>query len=154
MRGRKDIPGRLWARIVASMPIACVDIIAHRRISGRTHVLLGYRKIYPYNDRWAFPGGRIIKNESLRDTADRQLEEVGLHATGDYRLVGVYPVNFKRRSDIAICLSTYLPWPEEPSPTKELVRYTWRPLDGLPARLGSNYRTMVNDFNAGRYRVR
>jgi ADP-ribose pyrophosphatase YjhB (NUDIX family) len=26
-----------------------------------TRVLLGFRKIYPYDGRWALPGGRIIK---------------------------------------------------------------------------------------------
>jgi ADP-ribose pyrophosphatase YjhB (NUDIX family) len=135
------------------MPIACVDVIVCRRISGQTHVLLGYRKIHPYNDCWALPGGRIIKNESLRETADRQLEELHLHATGDYRLVGVYPVNFRRRSDVSICVSTHLPGRQEPSRT-ELVRYIWRPLDSLPTRIGSNYRAMINDFKERGHRVR
>ena len=103
----KDIPKKLWRAILASIPIACVDVIAYTRVDDS--VLLGYRKISPYRNRWALPGGRIIKKESLCDTANRQLEEIGVRPAGNYRLVGVYPVNFKDRSDISICLCTCLP---------------------------------------------
>jgi ADP-ribose pyrophosphatase YjhB (NUDIX family) len=142
----RTIPERLWKSILVNMPIACVDVIVHRRIKHQTRVLLGYRKIYPYRNRWALPGGRIIKRETLCDTANRQLEEIGLRPTGKYRLVGVYPVNFKHRSDISICLSSYLPTPQEPQATRELSRYAWSPLNSLPPRLGSNYKAMLRDF--------
>ena len=154
LRRRKRIPERLWKRILASIPVPCVDLIIYNRAKRETRVLLGYRKIYPYNDRWALPGGRIIKNESLRETANRQMREIDLDGTGNYRLVGVYPVNFKRRSDITICLSTRLHSEQEPRPTRELVRYAWRRLDNLPSRVGSNYRAMLRDFSTGHYRVR
>jgi len=150
----KNIPEKLWRTILATMPIVCVDLIVHRTVKLGTRVLLGYRKIYPYRDCWALPGGRIIKNETLRQTANRQLREIGLCPTDNYRLVGVYPVNFKRRSDISICLSIRLPSRQEPRTTSELTRYEWLPLDGLPSRLGSNYRTMLRDFREQRYRVR
>jgi ADP-ribose pyrophosphatase YjhB (NUDIX family) len=101
------------------------------------------------HDCWALPGGRIKKNETFRETANRQLEEVGLRPTGNYRLVGVYPVNFRCRSDVTICLFTRVPSRQEPRPTKELVRYAWRRLDDLPSRLGSNYRAMLTDFDDG-----
>jgi len=35
-----------------------------------------------------------------------------------------------------------------------LVRYTWRRLNDLPARLGSNYRIMLKDFKDKHYRLR
>jgi len=145
-RTGRDIPERIWRTILASIPVACVDVIGYRRVKRRISVLLGYRKIYPYRNRWALPGGRIIKKESLCDTATRQLEEIGLRPTDNYRLVGVYPVNFKHRSDISICLCTCLPPPQEPHATSELSRYAWSPLNNLPRRLGSNYRRMLRDF--------
>ena len=154
MSAKKSIPGRLWKIILANMPIACVDIIVHTRVGGKTRVLLGYRKIYPYNDQWALPGGRIVKKESLHATANRQLKEIGIRPTGGYKLVGVYPVNFKRRSDISICLSTRLRSPQEPRPTKEMAKYAWTPLNDLPSGLGSNYRTMLRDFESSTYGVR
>jgi len=142
----KDIPEKIWRTILASVPIACVDVIAYRRVDSSIHVLLGYRKIYPYRNRWALPGGGIIKKESLCDTANRQLEEIGLNPTGNYRLVGVYPVDFKLRSDISIRLCTSLPPPQEPQATSELSRYVWSLLSNLPPRLGSNYGSMLRDF--------
>ena len=154
MKVRKDIPQELWKRILANMPIACVDIIIYKKVKRETCVLLGYRKIFPYGDVWALPGGRIIKRESLHDTANRQLREIGLRSAGEYRLVGVYPVNFKDRSDIAICLSAQLTTSQGPRPTRELVRYTWRRLGDLPSHLRSNYRRMLRDFKAQRYKVR
>ena len=75
VKERKDIPEILWKSIVANMPIPCVDIIVHTTFKRRTRVLLGYRKIYPYKDYWALPGGRIVKGESLHDTADRQMRD-------------------------------------------------------------------------------
>lgn len=153
VKRRKDIPDSLWKRILASTPIPCVDIIIHKRFNDDVRVLLGYRKIYPYNDCWALPGGRIIKGESLRDTADRQMTEIGLRPSSDYDLVGVYPVNFSRRSDVSICLSTRAAFRQEPRPTKELARYTWRQLNDLPTRLGSNYRRMLKDFKDNHYQV-
>jgi len=154
LTGASAIPKRLWENILASIPIACVDLIVHKRVGRETQVLLGYRKIYPYSDCWALPGGRILKNERLRETANRQLFEIGLHPSGNYELVGVYPVNFKRRSDISICLSTHLSARQEPRPTMELVRYAWRALDDLPRRVGSNYRAMLRDFKDKSYSVR
>jgi len=106
------------------------------------------------SDRRALLGSWIIRNESPRVTAKRQMREIDLHATGNYRLVGVYQVNFKRRSDITICLSTRLHSEQEPRPTRELVRYSWRRLGNLPSRVGSNYRAMLRDFSTGHYRVR
>jgi ADP-ribose pyrophosphatase YjhB (NUDIX family) len=153
VKREKTIPSELWKHILHSMPIACVDLIIHRPVKRDTCVLLGLRKIYPYNDRWALPGGRIIKGESLRQTADRQLHEIGLRPTGDCMLVGVYSTNFRHRSDISICLSTCLPSPQELQRTKKLVRYVWRHLDDLPSRVGSSYKKMLRDFKNHVYHV-
>jgi hypothetical protein len=60
-RTGRHIPERIWRSILASIPVACVDVIGYRRVKRRISVLLGYRKIYPYRNRWALPGGRIIK---------------------------------------------------------------------------------------------
>jgi ADP-ribose pyrophosphatase YjhB (NUDIX family) len=154
MSAKKSIPERFWRSILANMPIPCVDVIVYTGVVRETCVLLGYRKIYPYNDQWALPGGRIVKKESLHATANRQLREIGIRPMDSYKLVGVYPVNFRRRSDISICLSTRLRSPQEPRPTKEMAKYAWSPLNDLPSGLGSNYRTMLRDLESSTYRVR
>ena len=108
MKRRKDIPEGLWKSIVANIPMACVDVIIHGRVQRETQVLLGFRKIYPYGNCWALPGGRIIRNESLREAGNRQLEEINIRPTGEFKLVGVYPVNFKHTSGITVSPSTQL----------------------------------------------
>jgi ADP-ribose pyrophosphatase YjhB (NUDIX family) len=153
LKRRKDIPDRLWRNILTSIPIVCIDLIVHHIGKAGKRVLLGYRTIPPYDECWALPGGRVIKGESLCETADRQLKEIGLRSDGRYRLIGVYPVNFKHRSDISICLSTGISSREEPHPTEELSRFLWCQLGDLPERLGGNYRKMLADFKRGRYEV-
>jgi ADP-ribose pyrophosphatase YjhB (NUDIX family) len=108
LRREKSISNELWKSILQSMPIACVDLIIHRTVKREIWVLLGFRKIYPYNDRWALPGGRIIKGESLRQTADRQLDEIGLRSNGDYMLVGgTRPTSDVGRTSAFACPPTY-----------------------------------------------
>jgi hypothetical protein len=45
LRRRKRITERLWKRILASIPIPCVDVIVYRKAKRETRVLLGYRKM-------------------------------------------------------------------------------------------------------------
>jgi colanic acid biosynthesis protein WcaH len=57
------------------MPILCVDLMIVR---GHT-VLLVKRKIEPMAGQWWFPGGRLLRGESLRDAAVRiAREEAGI----------------------------------------------------------------------------
>lgn len=69
------IEERFYRRILACMPIPCVDIaLVHK---GR--VLLVQRDDPPARGEWWVPGGRVLKNERMRDTAARKaFEEVGV----------------------------------------------------------------------------
>jgi colanic acid biosynthesis protein WcaH len=69
------IPDELYARILDSMPIACVDIA----VVARGGVLLVKRKDAPARGEWWVPGGRVLKGEMMRETAARKArEEVGI----------------------------------------------------------------------------
>jgi len=69
------IPQPLYNDILASVPIACVDIaLVHR---GR--ILLVKRNDPPARDEWWVPGGRVLKGEMMADTARRKArDEVGI----------------------------------------------------------------------------
>lgn len=70
------IPLKEYKRIVASMPIACVDLIISR---GWNDDLLVKRKNAPLKGKWWVPGGRILLNETPAQAAVRKAkEEVGL----------------------------------------------------------------------------
>jgi colanic acid biosynthesis protein WcaH len=70
-----NIPEELYYQILRSLPIACVDVV----IISNGGALLVKRKDPPAPGQWWVPGGRVIKGETLKETARRKaLEEVGL----------------------------------------------------------------------------
>lgn len=71
----KIIPRDLYKQILENMAICCVDLVVHH--NGK--VLLVYRKEEPAKGEWWVPGGRIFKNERLKDAIKRKVkEETGL----------------------------------------------------------------------------
>lgn len=72
---RKEIPVRLYRRILAVMPIPCVDAV----IVSRGKFLLGNRRNKPAKGQWFLIGGRVRKGERLEQALRRLLtEEAGI----------------------------------------------------------------------------
>jgi ADP-ribose pyrophosphatase YjhB (NUDIX family) len=135
------LPEKEWKTILRSMPIPCVDIVVEK--DGK--VLLGFRKIRPYRNVWALPGGRIRKHEYPHDAVDRNLCEIGISAEPE-RFIGVFPVKFPRdpdrRYDITLCYRCR--WRSgKPTITPELRRLDWFPRGRLPKPTGRNYERMI-----------
>jgi hypothetical protein len=128
---------RLWNQIKKNMSIPCVDIILENR---HREVLLGWRLIEPYRDVWALPGGRVLKRETLQSAAARILSGYGLSANS-FHLVGVFPINFPTRSDLAICLASRRIEGVARPDGFEFSSFQWA--NKLPNRLGANYRRMI-----------
>jgi ADP-ribose pyrophosphatase YjhB (NUDIX family) len=93
----KWLDEELWNKVKLRLPIATLDIIFERD----EKVLYGYRRIPPYRNVWAFIGGRILFGEGLSDTIRKISTEYGMRVDKAY-LVGVFPITFRARSDIAI----------------------------------------------------
>jgi colanic acid biosynthesis protein WcaH len=73
------VPDELYAQVLASVPIACVDLVV-RDAQGR--VLLVRRTNEPARGAWWFPGGRVLRGEQRVDAVGRKLaEECGLTAS-------------------------------------------------------------------------
>ncbi|MDO8536764.1 MAG: NUDIX domain-containing protein [bacterium] len=71
----KRIPRAFYKKVHATMPIVCVDLVVKR---GKEFLLVK-RKNNPLRGEWFFPGGRVLKNETLKNAALRKLkEETGL----------------------------------------------------------------------------
>ena len=67
-----------YNEILKLMPIVCVDL----GIMKDNKIFLAKRNNEPCKGQWYIPGGRVIKNEELKDTAHRKaLEETGLDCT-------------------------------------------------------------------------
>ncbi len=74
----QHIPDDLYRQIHASMPIPCADaVICHDK-----RVLLCKRTNNPAKGLYWFPGGRVLKDETLREAVMRKVrEETGLEVT-------------------------------------------------------------------------
>ena len=130
----------VWRLVKASVPIACVDIIASNH---QDAVLLGWRVIHPYANVWATPGGRMRLGEGPVETAQRVLSYHGIRAN-DFYLVGIFPIGFRSRFDVSICLAaTGISGSATPDGT-ELTKMGW--FRKLPKRTGKNYVRMVEKW--------
>jgi len=69
------IKPKLYDKIKKSMPLPCVDLL----VTHNGNLLLMLRNNEPGKDLWFTPGGRIYRNESLKEAVKRVLsEETGL----------------------------------------------------------------------------
>src|SRR6266542_1137711 len=76
-------------------PSVTVDVVIFTLQAGELHVLLVKRKRWPFEGRWAIPGGFINADESLDQAARRELEEeTGVH---DIYLEQLYTFGAPRR---------------------------------------------------------
>jgi colanic acid biosynthesis protein WcaH len=70
------VPGELYRRILAAVPIVCVDLMV---IDVEGRLLLLKRRDEPAKGQWWFPGGRVHLGETRAEAASRKLsEECGL----------------------------------------------------------------------------
>ncbi len=83
---RKKIPEKIYKEIHRSLPIVCADLV----VTDGKRFFLVKRKNKPEAGKWWFPGGRVFKNELLKEAALRFLkQETGLNA-GAAKLLGFY----------------------------------------------------------------
>ncbi len=131
------MPSTLWKQVKRHMPVPCVDVILQKR---HGEILLGWRQIPPYRYVWALPGGRLYIGEDLRTAARRILAEYSLSAH-DLHFVGVFPIRFPSRFDLAICVAGAHSSGQPKPDGNEFSSFRWT--RRLPSRLGANYRRMI-----------
>ena len=84
---------KLYQKIIGLLPIACVDLVIRNKNSS----LLVKRKENPERNKWWFPGGRILLNESLKSAAKRKLrEELNVKNFKKIEFLGVKETKFKK----------------------------------------------------------
>jgi len=69
----KEVPSNIYAEIVKSMTISCVDTFVYN-FENRTYLMI-QRTTPPGKGRWWIPGGRIFKGESFYESAVRKTKK-------------------------------------------------------------------------------
>lgn len=86
------------------VPKSAVDVVIFSLINGGLAVILIQMKKKPFADKWAFPGGLVRLNESLDETAKRELKEkTGL---GNVYLEQLYTFGAVKRDPLSRVIST------------------------------------------------
>jgi len=87
------IPEKLYKKIIKNIPICCVDVL----VINKNRFLLVQRKKEPAKDKWWFPGGRLLFNESLKAGLKRKLkEELGIKKIKTIKFLAVGETKFKK----------------------------------------------------------
>lgn len=131
--------------------IATMDLI----LDTPDGVLLLRRRIPPYRGRWALPGRRLYRNESVDECLARIAhDELGLTlATDDKELVSQAIARFRTelgRQDLSTCYALRIDTMTEMRPNAEHVSGTRfvRGLTEVPAGTGALYRNHLQTFFA------
>ena len=131
----------LWKETLMHVPIPCVDLILQH--PNTQEFVIGYRKIAPYKNVWALPGGRMMFGEDLKKAAVRIAREYGMRFSELY-LVGVFPVAFSFRSDVAIALASSHVFGDPIPDGKEFSTFRW--VRNAPKPIGKNYELMISKW--------
>lgn len=135
-------------------PSVTVDVVIFTLIAGELHVLLVQRRHWPFEGRWAIPGGFIQMDESLEDAARRELEEeTGL---GDVYLEQLYtfgkPGRDPRTRVISVAYIALIRADLQPlRVSEESTDVRWFPVSALPGALAFDH-DQVLDMAIGRLR--
>jgi len=85
----KPLPKDIFMQVVRHTPLISIDLLIYNR---NKEVLLGWRNNLPAKDFWFVPGGRIYKDEVIRDAFTRiSLTETGMRLNTEQAVFhGVY----------------------------------------------------------------
>jgi 8-oxo-dGTP diphosphatase len=123
-------------------PSVTVDVVIFTLQNGELHVLLVQRKRWPFEGRWAIPGGFINMDETLDQAARRELEE----ETGvrDIYLEQLYTLgNPKRDPRTRVISVAYIALVSADAQTlrvsDESTDVRWFPVERLPGPLAFDH---------------
>lgn len=128
-------------------PSVCVDIIVLCKIEDQILILLIERKHPPFENYWALPGGFVEMNETLEQSALRELhEETGLQlkklkqfaAYGD-------PGRDPRGRTVSIIYYAFIEKQINPIAGDDASKAKWFNIEEIPA-LAFDHKKIIEDF--------
>ena len=89
---KTKIEDGFYRSILEVLPIVCVDVLL---VKG-DKFLMGKRVNEPAKGQWWFPGGRVLKGETLREAAIRQARKIGCKKPIIQNLITAQSVHFDK----------------------------------------------------------
>ncbi len=87
------IAARIYKKIIQKIPIACVDVV----LVCKRNFLLCKRKNQPAKGKWWLIGGRIFKNEKIKNAVMRHIrQEATIKRVKKIKLLGIDETIFKK----------------------------------------------------------
>ena len=128
------------------MPAVTADI-AVLRVTETPEILLIRRKYEPFKDMWALPGGFLNMDETLEQTARRELEEETGIKAGELLKFDTYDKPGRDPRGRTITQVFVLIWDEsmgEPIASDDAAEIKWLPLNETPA-LAFDHAEIIRD---------
>lgn len=128
-------------------PAIATDIVLIAKTSSEINVLLIQRKNNPYKGMWAFPGGFMDINETLIETANRELfEETGIKIN-ELTFFGIYdhPQRDPRGRTIGVVYYALLENIIEPQSGDDAAQAQWFSVKQIPP-LAFDHNIIIRDI--------
>ena len=128
-------------------PAVCVDIILLSKDISIKNILLIERKHPPFKNSWALPGGFIEMDETLEESALRELEEeTGIKLTS-LKQFAAYgdPGRDPRERTVSIVFYSVLENKIEPNAGDDASKAKWFSINEIPD-LAFDHKKILNDF--------
>jgi len=116
-------------------PMFTVDIIILRKIEEQTQILLIQRGREPFKDSWALPGGFIEMDETLEQSAYRELAEETAITEVSLQELKTYgdPGRDPRGRTISVVFGGYLKTQQQAQAGDDAAQAKWYFVDELPS---------------------
>lgn len=128
-------------------PSVCVDIIVLCKSEDQTYILLIERKHPPFEKCWALPGGFVEMDETLEQSAIRELnEETGLQLQ-KLKQFATYgdPGRDPRGRTVSVIYYSYIEKQITPNAGDDASNAKWINVNNLPA-LAFDHKKIIEDF--------
>jgi colanic acid biosynthesis protein WcaH len=129
-----------FMHIVQYTPLISIDLLIY---NASNEVLMGWRKNFPARDCWFVPGGRIRKDETIREAFARITEsETGIQFDiSEAEFHGVYEHLYPGENAagrpgfgthyVVLAFELKTDQHQLPLPKDQHVQYCWMPINGL-----------------------
>lgn len=129
-------------------PMVTVDAVLLRMCAGEMQILLIRRAQSPHKGKWALPGGFIQMNETLEESALREVaEETGVKRIRFLTRLDVYgdPGRDPRGRVVTVAFMGIVSAEVKTEAGDDAAEAAWMPVEAVPEKLAFDHDRMIGD---------